>query len=158
MDELGQITPPDWCRSPGKMSQCLERHRPHGPTPHGVLQALIAVPSDSQHCFHPLKRHLPLARTSPPTATLCDCLERSELSTTRVEMCCSRTEPAALSSTGSILTAALLKGKVPEQTVSHLATSYTSVGVAWRQAERKSSSTTCSGGWVRLLVNRAGRL
>lgn len=157
MDELGQITPPDWCRSPGKMSQCPERHRPHGPTPHGVLQVTEISASDSQHCFHPLKRHLPLARTSPPTATLCDCLERSELSTTQVEMCCSRTEPAALSSTGSILTAALLKGKVPEQTVSHLATSYTSVGVAWRQAERKSSSMTCSGG-VRLLVNRAGRL
>lgn len=146
MDELGQIIPPAWCRSPGKMSQCLERHRPHGPTPHGVLQVTEISASDSQHCFHPLKHHLPLARTSPPTATLSDCLESSEHSTTRVEMCCSRTEPAALSSTGGILTAALLRGKVPEQTVSHLATSYTSVGVARRQAERKSRIMTCSGG------------
>lgn len=145
MDELGQIIPPDWCRSPGKMSQCLERHRPHGPTPHRVLQALIAVTSDSQHCFHPLKRHLPLARTTSPTATLSDRLERSELSTTRVEMCCSRTEPAALSSTGSILTAVLLRGESPR--ANRVPPCY-KLHECWSRmaAERKSRIMTSSGG------------
>lgn len=157
MDELGQIIPPDWCRSPGKMSQCLERRHPHGPTPHGVLQALISVTSNSQHCFHPRKRHLPLARTTSPTATLSDRLERSELSATRGEMCCSRTEPAAPSSTGGILTAVRLRGTSPR--ANRVPPRYKLHGCRSRMvAGREEKQNRDLLGGMGLLVNRAGRL
>lgn len=82
-----------------------------------------------------------LVRTSSPTATSSDHLERPELSTMQVKMYFLRKEPPALTSTGSILTVKLMRRTSPKANCfPPCYEGIRNLRVTWWQVERKKRS------------------